>query len=137
MKTNAYIFIFTAIIYNLIDLGNEKYSFINRKLLDDAWYCLIYAHLSFLFFKAKGKNKIIQIAFLVSASRLVYNFAIMINLIYHTKYRATFFVPFFALLLLAIDLLNTKWIYYLLKLAFGFTIVLLLYYCFLLTFKEW
>lgn len=101
MKTNAYIFIFTALIYNFIDLGNREFHFISKKILDDIWYCSIYAHVIFFFHSNTriNKNRVINFAFKVAICRFLYNFLILINLIEHTPYKATFFVPCFILVL--------------------------------------
>jgi hypothetical protein len=101
MKLNAYIFIFTALIYNFIDLGNREFQFVSKKFLDDIWYCSIYAHVTFLYFSAinKTSHKVINFAFRVAIGRFLYNFLILINLIEHTPYKATLFVPCFIVFL--------------------------------------
>lgn len=113
MKTNAIIFIFTSVIYNLIDLVNDNYNFIDNKFLDDIWYSLMYAHLVFFFYKYKKHNAYINLAFLSSVARLIYNFGIMVNLITYTQYQSTFFVPSFIVLLLILE--KVKWLLYPLK----------------------
>lgn len=113
MKTNSIIFIFTSVIYNLIDLGNDNYNFINGNFLDDVWYCLMYAHLVFFFYKYRKQNTYANLAFLAAVARLIYNFGIMINLITYTQYQSTFFVPCFIVVLLILE--NTKWLLYRLR----------------------
>lgn len=113
MKTNAIIFIFTSIIYNMIDFANDKFIFIEPKALDDIWFVLMYGHLSFLFYKHRKSNIYGNLAFKASIGRLIYNFGILINLTKHTPYAATFFVPCFIVLLIIIE--QNKWLLYHLK----------------------
>jgi len=101
MKTNAYIFIFTALIYNFIDLGNIEFHFISKDFLDDIWYCTIYAHIIFFFYSSINSqtHKVIKFAGRVAIARFLYNLLILINFIEHTPYKATFFVPCFIVVL--------------------------------------
>ena len=101
MKTNAYIFIFTALIYNFIDLENREFHFISKTFLDDIWYCMVYAHVIFFFYANTriNKSRVINFALEVAIGRFLYNFLILINLIEHTPYKATLFVPCFILVL--------------------------------------
>jgi len=110
MKLNAYIFIFTSLIYNFIDLGNKELHFISKKFLDDIWYCLIYGHLTFFFYEhtKKSKETLFKLVLWVCFARFIYNFGILINIIEHTPYKATFFVPCFIVTLAIIE--NTKWL---------------------------
>ena len=114
MKTNAYIFIFTALVYNMIDLGNREWSFIDKRFLDDIWYVLIYSHLTFFFYNSKkaypkwGIFNVFGFAFWVSVSRLVYNVGILLHITEHTPNKATFFVPCCVLIIAIID--RWKWL---------------------------
>lgn len=103
MKTNAILFIFTSIVYNLIDLANDSFQFISPKLLDDIWYCFMYGHLVFFFWIFRIQNDYINIAFWAAVARFIYNFMILVNLIKHTPYRATYFVPSILIILLILD----------------------------------
>lgn len=120
MKTNSIIFIFTSVIYNLINLGNDNYHFISSKFLADVWYVLMYSHLLFLFYNYRKANIYANLAFKASIGRLIYNFGIFINLVEHTPNKAAFFVPCFIVVLLIYE--NYKWLNSRLKrLRYGFT----------------
>lgn len=95
MKSNAILFIFSSVIYNLIDYTNDIFLIISKKILDDAWYVLIYWHLCYFFYKSRKQNIYLKVAFWVSTARLIYNFGILLNIIEFTPYQSTFFVPFF------------------------------------------
>lgn len=109
MKINAIIFIFTSVIYNLIDLANDNFGFMSGKFLADIWYVLMYGHVLFLFYINRKVNVYVNLAFKASIGRLIYNFGIFINLVKHTPNRAAFFVPCFIVALLIYE--NYKWLY--------------------------
>jgi len=56
----------------------------------------------------RNNHKVFKFAAMVGLGRFVYNFGILINLIEHTPYKATFFVPCFIVALSIIE--NTKWL---------------------------
>ncbi len=113
MKTNSIIFIFTSVIYNLIDLANDNFGFMSGKFLADVWYVLMYSHLLFLFYNYRKANIYANLAFKSSIGRLIYNFGIFINIVEHTPNKAAFFVPCFIVVLLIYE--NYKWLYSQLK----------------------
>ena len=103
MKVNAILFIFTSIVYNLIDLSNESLHFINAKFLDDFWYCVMYGHLVFFFWIFRKQHDYINIAFWAAVARLFYNFMILLNIIKHTPHRSAYFVLCVLIILLILD----------------------------------